>query len=128
MIDEFLNNFGLKIEDLNAEEKKWFFDKVNAFEQGQITLEKLKDIIKDMRTRIEDELTNTKDTPQNFITLLTYLIPVIGLIRKWYHDQRELELKARLKVLISIEFLLTSPEKQRKEIEQALSNIAGGVG
>lgn len=127
-MDEFLEKYGLDFDDLNEGEKDWLLQKVNALSEGQLTIDKIREAIRAMRDHTEQELTTRKDAPTNFVTLLTYFIPVIGLIRKWYHDQHEVELRARLRVLISLEILLTSPERQRREIDLALSNIAGGIG
>lgn len=127
-MDEFLEKYGLDFDDINKDEQDWLLQKVNALSEGQLTIEKIREAVKAMRDHTEQELIVRKDAPTNFITLLTYFIPIIGLIRKWYHDQYEIELKARLKVLVSLEILLTSPERQRREIDQALSNIAGGIG
>lgn len=127
-MDEFLEKYNLGFDDLNDSEKDWLLQKVNALSEGQLTVEKIREAIKAMRDHTEQELTARKDAPTNFVTLLTYFIPIIGLIRKWYHDQYEVELRARLRVLVSLEILLTSPERQRREIDLALSNIAGGIG
>lgn len=127
-MDEILDKFGLKIEDLKSHERDWLLEKVNALSEGQITVEKIRDAIDAMLAHTEGQLTERKDAPTNFVSLLTFLIPIIGLIRKWYQDQHEVEIKARIRVLRSLKNLLTSPEKQQKEIEEALSNIVGGVG
>ena len=81
-----------------------------------------------MRVSVENELIGRKDTPQNFITLLTYLIPIIGLIRKWYIDQYDMSLKARLRELVLIESFLYSPIKAKAQLDEALDRLGGGVG
>lgn len=123
LMDQILDRKGLKFEDLRPNEKDWLISKVNALSTGQLTVEKIKEAIKAMRQQAEFELVSTSGEIPGFITLLTFFIPIIGIIRKWYHDQKQIEAKARIKVFLQLENLLTAPEKRRKEIDQALDNI-----
>lgn len=127
-MDKFLEQFGLKFEELRHDEREWLLSKVNALSENNLTIEKIREAVEAMLAHAETELTSRRDAPQNFISLLTYLIPIIGLIRKWYQDQHEVELRSRIRVLRSLKIVLTSGDRQKKEIEQALANIAGGLG
>lgn len=127
-IESFLEPLGLTYDKLKPEEKDWLYSKVNALATGQLTVDKIQQTIKTLRTQTEHELTTFQDTPQTMVSLLTLFLPVIGIIRKWYADQKKVELQARLKVYIALEIILTAPERQKKEIEDAVSNIVGGVG
>ncbi len=127
-MDKFLDKAGLHFEDLHAEEREWLMSKVNALAEGQITVDKIRDAVEAMLAATEQQLISRKDAPTSFLSLLTFLIPIIGLIRKWYQDQYEVELKAKIKVLRGLKVVLTSADRQRKEIDQALANIASGLG
>lgn len=122
-MDQILQKKGLTFDQLKAPEKDWLISKVNALSSGQLTVEKIRDAVKAMRAQAEYELAASTDAPANFITLLTLLLPLVGIIRKWYYDQKQVEIKAKIKVLLNLENLLTSPEKRRKEINDALDNI-----
>ena len=123
MIDELLAKRGLKYGDLTILEKETLNSWVAAVQQGQMTMEKVKSSITVMKEAVERELTEKKDSPTNFISILTYLIPIIGLIRKWYLDQHEVYLKARLRNYLLIEALLTMPEKAKEQLERAVAGI-----
>lgn len=128
MIDEILEKKGLKYGQLTSDERETLNSWATAIQQNQLTLEKVRASITAMRESVERELTEKKDSPTNFISLLTYLIPIIGLIRKWYQDQREIELKARLRNYLLIEILLMTPERAKAQLETAVAGMASSVG
>lgn len=129
-IDELLRKRGIKLtyNQLTNEERDTLNGWLTQLNQGQLTVDRIRDHITAMRVSVENELIGRKDTPQNFITLLTYLIPIIGLIRKWYIDQYDMSLKARLRELVLIESFLYSPIKAKAQLDEALDRLGGGVG
>ncbi len=107
MIDEMLKKYNLKYEDLNAAELETFTSMVSSAQQNVLTIERLRDQIQSMRLSVENELATS---PTNLFTWL------LG----WRKDYL---LKARLRNYILLEQVLTSPEKARKAIDEALSHI-----
>lgn len=128
MYDEYLKRHNLKYDDLTPTERETFHTMMSSVQQGQLTVEKIRDYITSMKNSVESELSTRKDSPQNFISLLTYFIPIIGIIRKWYQDQYEISLKARLRNLMLLEVMLSSPEKVRQQVERSLAGIAPAEG
>ncbi len=100
MIEELLKKYGLKYEELTAEERTTFHTMLDAIEGKSLTIEKIKDFIISMKYSVEQELVKTKnDTKQDFF------------------------LKARLKNYMLLEAFLTSPEKAKKALELSLSGF-----
>ncbi|KKR30732.1 MAG: hypothetical protein UT62_C0008G0007 [Parcubacteria group bacterium GW2011_GWC1_39_8] len=100
MIDELLKKYGLKYEELTPDERTTFHTMLDAIEQKQLTIEKIKDFIVNMKYSVEQELVKTEtNTKQDFF------------------------LKARLKNYMLFEAFLLSPEKAKKALEQSLSNV-----
>lgn len=122
-LDKLLQDKGLKFEDLNPDEKEIYFSWNEALSKSKISVDSVRDFITQSRYAIELELTESKDKPQSWISLLTLFIPIVGIIRKFYQDRRESELKARLRNYILIENMLTSPERAEKMIKKQISNI-----
>lgn len=127
-MDELLDKAGLTFDQLKPNEKQWLLQKVNALTETQLSVEKIREAVHAMKVTVEQELTQKKEIQPSFVTLLTLFIPLVGIIRKWYQDQREVELRARLRNYLALETLLTASQRQKKEIEQALLNISEGIG
>lgn len=101
MIDEILTKFNLKYEDLNHAERETLNSWMGALQNGQITVEKVRDYIASMRDSVEQELTKTG------------------------HDSKQdIFLKARLRNYMLLESFLISPEKARRSLERAVASIA----
>ena len=122
---EILSKFGINWEDLDKPgfegEKDTLNQWLKALETNQLTLENVKEYVKSLRENAELELTKQVETPQGFLSLLSLLIPLVGIIRKWYIDKNQLETKARLRSYILIENFLSTPEKAKKAIERQLA-------
>lgn len=102
IMEEILQEYGLKYEELTEGEKQEVHAMVGAIQESQVTPETLKDSIKAMRVAVEQELVKPDtDTKQ------------------------DLYLKARLRNYLLIESLLESPEKARKEVEMNIKNYKG---
>jgi len=102
LIDEILEKAGLKYEDLNASEKETLFAWDEALAKGQLTVERVKEYLSSMREAVEQELCK--------------------------HDlgsKQDLFLKARLRNYMLLEAFLSTPEKAKKQMENAVSSIVG---
>lgn len=102
MLDKILEKFGLKFEELKAPERETLNMWMEALEKGQLSIPKIKEYIGSMKEAIERELCK--------------------------HDlgsKQDLFLKARLRNYMLLEAFLSTPEKAKKQIENALSGIAG---
>jgi hypothetical protein len=98
--DALLKQFGLKYEDLNAVERETFNNQVNAIQQGQLTLEKLKENITTMRESLILEM-STHDTG----------------------SKQDLFVKARIRNYSLILSLFDGAEKARKALERSLAGV-----
>ncbi len=125
MEEEILKRIGFKYDELTGDERATLFSWVDSVNRSTLTLEDVKENIRRMRDAVEQELTQKRNSPEKWVTLLTFFIPILGIIQKWYQDQREVELKARLRCYTLIEALLTSPERAREQLERAIAGIAG---
>lgn len=100
MIDNLLEKFGLKYDDLNAAERETLHQWGASLTQNHLTTEKIKSYIGKMRDSVEQELTKTG------------------------HDSKQdIFLKARLRNYMLMEAFLTSPERAREAMEGLLQNI-----
>lgn len=103
MLDDLLKKLGLKYEDLTAQEKETYRQMAESLSTSQITPERLRDYIIQMKASVELELV---DEPE----LVWWFIP----------NRRHISLKARLKNYLLFESFLLSPERARKAVENAL--------
>lgn len=102
MIEEILERFNLKFEDLKPVERETLYTWVAALEESVLTVDKVKEHISAMRVGVEQELTK------------------VG-----HESKQDIFLKARLRNYILLEAFLTSPEKAKEQMEKALAGIAG---
>ena len=122
-IDKLLEAKGLKFDDLTPDEREVYYSWIQALETNKLSVESIRESITQSKHAIELELTDIRPIPQTWLSLLSFLIPLIGIVRKTYQDQRELELRARLRNYILLENMLTSPERAKKAIEKQIGNI-----
>jgi hypothetical protein len=131
MEDDILSKFGINWEDLDKPgfegERETLESWLKALETNQLTLENVKDYIKSLRENAELELTKHYNTPSTWISFLSLICPLIAIIRKWYIDKAQLEVKARLRSYLLIENFLSTPEKAKKAIERQLAMFGKGV-
>ena len=123
-VDEILARRGLKMEDLSPEEQETLFSWMNALDSQQINVEVIRGYIRKMEEGVSQELASIEDTPTNWLSLLAFLVPLIGLIRKWYLDQRKNYLLARLRNYYLLGSMLSTPEQARKAIEKQIAGIS----
>lgn len=100
MLDEILEKFGLKYEDLKPLEKETLFSWMEALKKNELTVEKVKDYIAAMRDTVEQELTQ------------------VG-----HNSKQDLFLKARLRNYMLLEAYLSTPDRAKKMIERQLSGL-----
>ena len=113
LIDDLLENVGLKYEDLDSPghlgEKEYLLDMVKSLETKTLTIESLKEILSSMRQNVTQEIVNEPEFNYIFI----FKVP----------NRKQILLKARLKNYLLLEEALTAPDKVRKSIEAQLKNI-----
>lgn len=99
-MDQILTQYGVKYEDLNPTEKETLNEMVRSLKQNILTVEGIKDYIVTMKESVEEELTK------------------VG-----HESKQDLFLKARLRNYLLLLAVITSPEKAKKRIEQALKGL-----
>lgn len=105
-MENILNRIGLKYEDLTSQERETYHQMLESLSKNQITPERLKDNIALMKYSVEEELI---DTPE-----FEYFL----FFRR--ENRKHIYLKARLKNYMLIESFLLSPEKAKKQVEDAM--------
>ena len=102
MIDEILEKFNLKYEDLNVNEQETLNTWLEALQKNKVSVETVREHIKSMKSSVEGDLTKTK-----------------------HNTKQDIFLKARLRNYLLLESFLTTPKKAKKQLESALAGIAG---
>lgn len=105
MIEELLTKFGLKYEDLNTMERETMNTWMEALQKGQLSVERIKEYITSMRDAVEQELAKSD----------------VG-------TKQDIFLKARLRNYMLLDAFLTTPEKAKQQIENAVSSMVGKKG
>ncbi len=100
MIDELLEKFGLKYDDLNPLEKETLNSWSEALQKGQLSVEKIRNYIASMKQAVENEVTKTD-----------------------LNSKQDLFLKARLRNYMLLEAFLSTPEKAKEQIENAIKGM-----
>lgn len=101
LLDEILNENGLRYEDLNTAERETY--RQSVFSLKSLTIGDLKEAIIDMKNSIAMQLSDTPDTEEHFDT--------------------NRKLKARLKNYLLLEAFLTTPDKAERALRQGLEAI-----
>jgi len=102
LLDELLEKVGLKYEDLNQIEKETLNTWMEALQKGQLSVERIKEYITSMREAVEQELAKAD----------------LG-------SKQDTFLKARLRNYMLLDAFLTTPEKAKQQIENAISGMVG---
>lgn len=100
MIDELLKRYNLKYEELTPEERETFHSWLNAINQSAISIEKIREYVASMKASVENELTK------------------VG-----HNNKQDLLLKARLRNYLLLEAFLSTPDKAKAQLEQALAGF-----
>lgn len=99
-MDKLLEKYNLKYEDLNPSEKETLNVWMDALQKGQLSIEKIKEYINSMKEAVESELSKCD----------------LG-------SKQDLFLKARLRNYILFSAFLSTPEKAKEQIENAISGM-----
>lgn len=127
IVEQALSRHGLTYKQLNSEEKKTIELWSQSIKTNTLTTDRIREYVSTMKNSVAQELLEKNESPQSWLSLLSFLIPIIGIIRKWYIDQRQVELKARLTNYSLLEVLLSSPDKAAKDLDRALAAFASTI-
>ena len=116
-------NEDLKSEQLELSEIPGYINLVDAQRANILTTERIQSAIYQMRTEVEKTLADIEEAPQTWLGVISFFIPFIGLVRKFYQDQRKLYLQARLKNLTMILTIFTNSEQVQKKLEEQMKAL-----
>lgn len=125
-VDELLKKRGLTFDELTSDERETLYSWMNAINKNQITVVDVRDYVLKMRDSVATALTELDETPHTWLGLLGLFVPFVGIVRKWYLDQRKLALEARLRNYILLEQMLSTPDRARAAVEKQVSAMAAG--
>lgn len=108
-VTETLEDKGIKIDSLNADEKQTYFSMLKAVEDATLTPEKLKDYIHDMREAVTRDLVAEPE----FHRILFFK----------FENRKQIYLKARLHNYILLEAFLSTPNKAKRAFEEMVGAI-----
>lgn len=109
MLSNLLEKHGVKYEDLNATEKETYHQWEQLLSKNELTLQNVKDFIPRLAEAVQRELTDLKETTSFWAFLFGW--------------KKDFYLKARLRNYLMIQDFLSSPDKDKKYIEQSIQNI-----
>ena len=110
MEEEYLAKYNLTYEDLRPDERQWLADMVKAQRESQLTLERLKQYVTNMRESVSNALENEPE-----------YVYFLGVFKR--ENRNNLLLKARLRNYRLLLTVLTGTSRQTAEIDAALANI-----
>lgn len=112
LVQDMLAKYGVKdVMDLTVDESNDLFKLLSAAKTNELSVARIKEIVRDIITSLEQELVGTDEFEYQFF----------GLIR--YPNRQQIYLKARLHNMLFLDGILNGPEKQRKMIEEALERV-----
>lgn len=107
--DELLKPHHLTEEELTDAEKKTLYQMAENLQKSELTLEKFRMMIENMRDGVSRELEDESEYKWVFIFK--------------FENRKQIFLKARLKNLRLMLAILSTPQRARAAINEALSNI-----
>jgi len=110
MLDDILNNFGVKRDQLTQAEMDTLDQWSSQLSKTQISLVDVQNHISSMLKAVEKEIAGY-DTPKSFVELI-------------FRKKRRAYLEARMYNYLMILDFITAPEKARKFIEAQLKNLS----
>ncbi len=122
-IDNLLSKRGVKFEQLTEEEQETLNKWITDINRGQINVAAVRDYIIKMRDSVAQALSDLQETPSSWLSLLCLLLPLVGIIRKWYFDQKRVALTSRLRNYVLLEAFLSTPEKAKAALEKAMDGL-----
>ena len=125
-LDEVLAKAGIDVpfERLTTVERERILSLLQASETDSLTIEKYQSHLYMLKMSLEQELTEIKDTPQNWLSILVLLIPLYGVIKKWYQDQHKMALEGRLRNYILMYNLFANKKAARNQLESELRTLS----
>lgn len=111
-LDEMLGLKGLKYEELTPIEKETYHTWQQALTQNVLTVDSIRDYIRQAKDAVEQELA---DTPEMERVWLFFFQP----------NRKAVLLKARMKNYLLLEAMLSTPEKAKQAMERAVAGIVG---
>ncbi len=109
IIDDILEKYKIKYEDIEPEEQETLNAWLGALNKSQITVEKVREYIHEMKSSVEDLLSKEPE----FHTILFLKI----------RNDNNILLKARLRNYLLLESFLSTPERARDRIEEMVGNL-----
>lgn len=109
ILDEYFKKNNIKEEELTPEERQHIYNLADSVNQGQLTVDKIKTTISEMKFIVEKELV---DEPEY---IYIFIFKVL--------NRKHIFLKARLKNYIFIEAMLDRSERAKKTLEEAFKNF-----
>lgn len=100
---------GIRIEDLNSAEKKTYIKMLEAVSSSEMTPEKLKAYVSQMKEAVERDLINEPEFNYIFIFKVA--------------NRKQILLKARLLNYILLEAFLLSPQRAKEALEGMIGNL-----
>ncbi len=100
MIDKILERVGLSYNDLRPDEIETINTWISELQKSKITTTRIKDHITSMKQSVEQGLTKTS-----------------------HNTKKDILLKARLRNYLLLEALLTSPDRAKEQLDQAIAGI-----
>lgn len=122
-VDDILKKFGLKYEELEKEEIESLNERLNQVNAVQLSVPMVQDYVTKMRESVSHSLMDIQETPNTWLSLACLFIPFVGIIRKWYLDQKRVYLTARLRNYMLLEAFLSAPDKLQQNLEKNLRLI-----
>jgi len=99
-MDKLLEKVGLKYDDLNPSEKETLNTWMETLQKGQISVERIREYITGMKEAVEQELAKSD----------------LG-------SKQDLFLKARLRNYMLLDAFMSTPERAKEQIENAISSM-----
>lgn len=125
-LNDLLRKKGLKYEELTLDEQETLNSWMEAVNKTQVNIATVREYVSKMRDGVANALADMDETPNEWISIACLFIPFLGIVRKWYIDQKRVALTARLRNYILLENFLMSPEKAKRAMERALSGLTTG--
>jgi hypothetical protein len=104
IIDKMLEKTGLKYSDLTSAEKETLSEMLDIVGKSALSIEKLRNYIEEMKNAVENELSKTD-----------------------FDSKQDIFLKARLRNYLLLSAFLSTPEKAKESMENAVSGMVKKV-
>ena len=108
-ISTLLEKHGLKLEELNSSERETLEKWSKAWQQQEMSVPKIKELIEQLIDGTQKELADLKESTSFWSWL--------------FNRKKDIFLKARLRNYLTLRDFVTGPERARKFIEENLKNI-----